>query len=136
MDKNELKKMLYDDTIMKDIVKDYIDFDGNFKAIEAKRGIGIGDLEDIFYEDEELEIKFQDALGSLINGKLQRESSIKMANLVKTLFDVVENDTAPSDGGPTVKDKVSAANTLAKILEKTNKPKGKEKGDKLDDLWK
>lgn len=123
-----------DKYFIKKIAKTYIEL-GDFKHVELDLGLEINSIEQLFDDNPDFANEFDDVLQHIKVNRLRREGSHKIFKVLKSLYDVVDDDTDVSDGGPTISDKVRAANTIVKIVEVTEKSKkgDKETGD-IDDI--
>lgn len=130
---NKLLEALSNDmNFIKKIAAKYIDF-GEFKYVELDLGIEIGSIEELFDENPDFANEFDDALQAFTIKRMRREGAHKLFKIIKSLYDVLSDDTGVEDGGPSISDKVKAANTLAKFVEVPKSKKG-DKGDEIDDL--
>ncbi len=108
---------------------------GSFTSVEYKLGYETGDIELYFEANPETSNEFDDILEEVVRIKARREGSYKIFKVIETLYSVLNNDTEYVDGGPSISDKVKAANALAKLLETPKMKKG-DKEDHLDDILK
>jgi len=108
---------------------------GSFTAVEHKFGFDTGEIELYFEANPETSDEFDNVLDETVRVKARREGSYKLFKVIDTLYAVLDDDTEYTEGGPSISDKVKAANALAKLLETPKQKKG-DKGDHLDDLLK
>jgi len=128
-----LELLSNDPQYIRKIAKHYIEL-GDFKFVELDLGLPANSIEEIFEECPEIADEFEDSLQTLTRKKLQREGSHKIFKIVDSLYKVLENNDTPEDGGPSVSDKVRAANTLAKLFDPPKQSKKDDKEADLDDL--
>lgn len=123
-----------DRLMMKKLARAYITH-GDFRYVELEFGLEASSIEQLFDDNPDFAIEFDETLQSIKMNRLRREGSHKIFKVLKSLYDVVDDDTEPSEGGPTISDKVRAANTIVKIVEVTDKSKkgDKDSGD-IDDI--
>lgn len=124
-----IEKVSLDKGYLKKIAKQYIEL-GDFKYVELELKLEPGSIDEMFEECPDLAAEFDEQLTVITRSKMRREGSFKIFKIIKALYEVLEDRSAPEDGGPSLTDRVKAANTLAKLLEP---PKAK-KGDKASDL--
>ena len=122
-----------DKNFIRGIALKYVEYEGNMAAVDVDLGSHIGFIDALMYEDQELAEELQEAIDVIVSNRLDREAAIRKIKLIETLNDIVSDTTLESDGGPTIRDKVSAANLLCKLTE-TDKPKQRVEKRSLDDL--
>lgn len=123
-----------DNKLLKKIAILYLSF-GSFVTVEGKLGFGIGEIELYFEDNPETSEEFDNILSEVARVKARREGSYKLFKVIDTLYAVLDDDTEYTEGGPSISDKVKAANALAKLLESPKSKKG-DKEDHLDDILK
>jgi len=124
-----IEKVSLDKSFLKKIAKVYIEH-GDFKFVELELGLDPGAIDEMFDECPELAEEFDEHLSKATLRKIRREGSFKIFKIIKALYEVLEDRSLPEEGGPSLSDRVKAANTLAKLLE----PPKPKKGDKVNDL--
>lgn len=123
-----------DRLMMKKLARAYITH-GDLRYVELDFGFDSGSIEQLFDDNPDFAIEFDETLQALKVNRLRREGSHKIFKVLKALYDVVDDDTDVAEGGPSISDKVRAANTIVKIVEITDKSKkgDKDSGD-IDDI--
>lgn len=135
LNKEQVKQQIeHDSEFARQIAIKFLEL-GMMKAVESHFNIEIGVLDDLFYEVPRYQQMFDEELDKQFQKQLAREGYINMLRVSKRLAEVASNQAAAADGGPTIKDVVSAASTLTKIHENVLKKKGSAKKDELDELW-
>lgn len=135
LNKEQVKhKIEHDSEFLRQIAIKFLGL-GMMKAVEAHFNIEVGVLDDLFYEVPHYQRMFDEELDKQFQKQLAREGYINMLRVSKRLAEVASDPTVSAEGGPTIKDVVSAASTLAKIHENVLKKKGNSKKDELDELW-
>lgn len=129
-----IEKLENDSYFIRQLCLTYLDA-CTFKRTEANLGIHVGVLEKVFYEYPRYERMFDEELSRQAQGKLFREGQVNVFKLTTRLLEVAEDTNSQEDGGPTIKDVVSAANTLAKLYDSVLKQKGDKKKDALDSIF-
>jgi hypothetical protein len=123
-----------DPNFVRQLALTYIEI-GKINVVEAKLGIKPNALVDLFYEQPKYERAFDMALQNEANNKIMREGYVNVFKISRRLLEVISDDNSPEDMGPTIKDVVSAANTLTRFYEQILRPKNSAKASALDHIW-
>lgn len=135
LNKEQVKhKIEHDSDFMRQISIKYLEL-GSMKAVEAHFNIMIGVVDDLFYEIPYYQKLFDEELDKQFQKRHAREGYINTLKIARRLSEVASEQTPGTEGGPTIKDVISAASTLAKLYEGVLKKKGEKSKDSLDELW-